>query len=180
MRQEKRAKEICTKEGKAIFLKSLKLIFMDQDQNPSLFGLNIDGSSKNFLAEAARWGRFLAIMGFIICGLIIIAGIYMATNTTEMSRAFSRFGGESTGNGLGAAMAIVYIIVAAIYFFPCLFLLRFSIYMKAALATDDQNTLTASFQNLKSMFKFVGIFTIIILSFYTLAFIFGGLGGAFR
>jgi uncharacterized membrane protein YjgN (DUF898 family) len=153
---------------------------MEQDQNPSLFGLNIDGESKNFLSESARWGKFLAIIGFIVCGLIIIVGIYMASAASEVNRAFSRYGSGSSFSGMGTMMAVVYIIVALIYFFPCLYLLRFSNHMKAALAADDQSSLTASFQNLKSMFKFVGIFTIVILSIYILAFILGGLGGAFR
>ena len=142
------------------------------EENQSLFGLNLDEQSKGFLAECARWGRFLAIMGFIVCVLVILAGVYVATAGAQMERAFSQYGATSS-RGLGGVMAFLYILIAVIYFFPCLYLLRFSSHMKAALAANDQANLTVSFQNLKSMFKFVGIFTIVIISFYIVAFIAG-------
>ena len=151
---------------------------MEQEQSPSLFGLNIDGVSKTFLAESARWGKFLAIIGFIVCGLVVIVGIFMASTASQINNTFSQYGGESGFTGLGTMMAVLYIIIALIYFFPCLYLFRFSNFMKVALATDDQANLIASFRNLKSMFKFVGIFTIILLSLYALAFLLGGLGAA--
>jgi hypothetical protein len=43
--------------------------------------------------------------------------------------------------------------------------------MKAALNINDQLTLNTSFQNLKIMFRYVGILTIVMLSFYALAII---------
>lgn len=143
---------------------------MEENQTTSLFHLNLEEQSKSFLAESARWGKFLAIVGFVVCALVVIVGIYLATAGSEMAY---QYGGRSSFRGIGGAMAIGYIIVALIYFFPCLYLLRFSNHMKAALAANDQANLTASFQNLKSMFKFVGIFTIIIISIYVLAFLVG-------
>ena len=39
---------------------------MDQDiSSQNLFGLNVDQSIKAHLYETAKWGRFLAIVGFI-------------------------------------------------------------------------------------------------------------------
>ncbi len=102
----------------------------------------------------------------------------MAANFNELtstSRRYSMYESSTALDGMGTMMAVIYIILAAIYFFPCLFLLRFSNKMKAALQTDDQALLTGSFQNLKIMFRFVGILTIIIIAFYLLAFIAGGI-----
>ena len=150
----------------------------EQQQQNSLFNLNFDQAIRTHLSEAAKWGKFLAIFGFIICGLIIVAGLFMAANVNELtstSRRYSMYDDGAALQGMGAMMAVIYIILAAIYFFPCLFLLRFSNKMKAALQTDDQAMLTASFQNLKVMFRFVGILTIIIIAFYLLAFIAGGI-----
>ncbi|MGZ3959302.1 MAG: DUF5362 family protein, partial [Flavisolibacter sp.] len=61
-----------------------------------------------------------------------------------------------------------YIIVAVVYFFPCLFLFRFSAGMKKALNSNSQDELDLAFQNLKSMFKYVGVITIIFLALYAL------------
>jgi predicted RND superfamily exporter protein len=84
-----------------------------------------------------------------------------------------------SGTGFGAVLGVVYILLAVLYFFPCLYLLRFSNHMKVALATEDQTRLTTAFENLKSVFKFIGVLTIVILGIYVLAFLFGGLAAAF-
>ncbi len=148
---------------------------MEQNNEQSIFGLNMDSQSKSFLRESAKWGKFLAIIGFIMCVFIVLAGIFVATQTSELNKAFGDYGGNNSValKGFGPMMAVVYIIIAIIYFFPCLYLLRFSNHMKAALDSDDQANLTMSFQNLKSMFKFMGIFTIILISIYLLALVAG-------
>ena len=45
--------------------------------------------------------------------------------------------------------------------------------MQSAVRVVSQENFDESLMNLKSMFKFYGIFTIIVLSFYALAFIIG-------
>jgi hypothetical protein len=146
---------------------------MDQNQDSTLFGLSVDPISKAHLAEAARWARFLAIVGFIVCGLIVIVGIFFGSFFSTMNSSYSRYDSDTNVAGsLGAAMAVVYILVAVLYFFPTLFLYRFAAKMKVALLSDDQDTLNVSFQNLKKMFRYVGILTIILLSFYAIALVF--------
>ena len=153
---------------------------MEPKQNQSLFGMNIDETIKSHLNEAAKWGKFLAIMGFILCGILIIAGIVLATSVNSITSRYEGFYERNTMQGLGAAMIFVYVIIAIIYFFPCLFLLRFSDKMKTALSTNDQLTLTAGFQNLKILFRYVGILTIILLAIYLLAFIVGLMSAGMR
>jgi amino acid transporter len=153
---------------------------MEENQQ-SIFGLSIDDSNRAHLSEAAKWGRFLAIVGFVVCVLIVLAGLYFAFAFSTLESQFSDFPGSqrsSITSGLGVGMAVVYILFAVIYFFPCLFLLRFSNAMKVALAGNDQGQLTESFKNLKVMFRYVGIITIIIISIYILLFILGGLAAA--
>ena len=141
----------------------------EQNQESTLFGFGIDQSSKAHLWEAAKWAKFLAIMGFIMCGLAILFGIFMGTIYSSIMRNYDDYGGASAyADGMGVFMIIVYVAIAVIYFFPCLFLLRFANHMKNALNTDDQGTLNTSFQNLKIMFRYVGIVTIIFISLYIL------------
>jgi hypothetical protein len=148
---------------------------MDSNQNSSLFGLSIDATSKAHLTVAARWAKFLAIIGFIMCGLIVLLGVLAGS---VFSIFYGEFGGRSGFAGLRAVAAIFYILIALLYFFPCLFLFNFAVKMKAALIADDQDTLNTSFQNLKKTFRFLGVVTIVILSFYVLAVIFGLLADA--
>jgi len=75
-------------------------------------------------------------------------------------------------------IAAIYVAMAVLYFFPFLFLYRFSNRMQSALRSNDQQTLINSLGNLRAYFRFVGILVIIGLAFCALAFIFGGLAAA--
>jgi hypothetical protein len=154
---------------------------MEQNQDSTLFGMSLDQTGKTQLAEAAKWAKFLSIMGFIFCGLIVLMGVFFGSFFSMFSGELNRnspYGDISASRGVGAMAAIMYILMALIYFFPCLFLFRFATKMKTALASNDQETLNTSFQNLKATFRFIGILTIILLSFWVLALIFGLLGAA--
>lgn len=144
---------------------------MDQNQETTLFGFGIDTASRAHLSEAAKWAKFLAIVGFVVCGLIVIAGIFAGSFLSMMSGTYSDEyrGSTALTSGMGAVMAVMYIGMAILFFFPYLFLFKFANQMKSALNTNDQQTLNSSFQNLKVMFRYVGILTIVLLSFYALA-----------
>lgn len=150
---------------------------MEQNQETHLFGFGIDQESRNHLSEAAKWAKFLAIFGFIVCGFIAIAGVFMGTIFSSLSYGNS-YRGSGLGDGLVVLMTLLYVGIAIIYFFPCLFLLRFANHMRNALTTNDQMTLNASFKNLKVMFRFVGILTIVVISLYIILFFIGMVGAA--
>lgn len=59
------------------------------------------------------------------------------------------------------ASAIIFLIWAVVLVFPLMYMLRFANQMKIALNSNDQQSLNASFQNLKRLFRYVGIVTII-------------------
>lgn len=154
---------------------------MEENQSQSqLFSLTIDPLIKSHLSETARWGKFLAILGFILCGLVVIIGIFFGSIFSMLAtRSEVPYNSPVNSGSFGAMMAIVYIIIAVIYFFPCLFLYRFSSKMKTALNGNEQTDLTLAFQNLKSLFRYVGIITVIILAIYLIIFLFAILGAAF-
>lgn len=140
---------------------------MEQDQNTSLFGLGIDNISKSHLSEAAKWARFLAICGFVFLGLMVIYGIVVSFVMVDMANTMNQFDSTSNGSSLKdmmrIGMVIFYIVFAVIAFFPYYFLLRFANKMKAALLSNDQEALNGSFQNLKILYRYMGILMIISL-----------------
>lgn len=153
---------------------------MEQNPSSSIFNLSIDPLAKSHLSETAKWARFLSIVGMISLVLMILFGLFF-------SRIFSSLSGNSFEGsevssgwtaGMGMAMAVVYIIIAIIWFFPFLYLLRFANTIKTAVNSNDQNALNVSFQNLKACFRYVGIVTIIVLALYALIFVFAIVGGA--
>ena len=132
---------------------------MDTDfYNEQPQGLSINLESRDFLRNTARWGKFLAIVGFVGVGLMVLFGI------------MALFMGTSLGGGAisGAFLSLFYLLFGVLYLLPVLYLHRFSSSMQDGLATGDEEIIAASFKNLKSLFKFMGVFTIIFLGFYAL------------
>jgi uncharacterized membrane protein YjgN (DUF898 family) len=147
------------------------------EHNQELFDLQVDPMSRVHLLETTKWAKFLAIVGFVLCALIVITGVFFGSVMGSMLGNVPETNPGLTG-GLSVVMSVVYILFALLYFFPCLFLYRFATKMKAALNGNSQEDLTISFQNLKSMFKFVGILMIILLAFYGLVLLFAMIGFA--
>jgi len=144
---------------------------MEHQQDSSLFGMNVDQAGKSHLAEAARWAKFISVIGFIVCAMVVLFGVFFRSIIGSLPTAFERnspYGEMPNSAPFTAAIAFVYIVIALIYFFPFLFLFRFATKMKAALASNDQETLNTSFQNLKATFRFVGILLLIGLCFWVL------------
>ena len=56
--------------------------------------------------------------------------------------------------------------------------MKFSTKMKKALATKHDETLADSFQELKSHYKFIGVFTIITMSLYVMLIVVSMISGA--
>ncbi|HEY0041290.1 MAG TPA: DUF5362 family protein [Flavisolibacter sp.] len=150
------------------------------EENSSLFSTSIDPVSKEHLTEAAKWARFLAIVGFVFLVLMIIAGVFASIAVSRFDDMYSEeTSGRRMSNVLGTTTAITYIIMALIWFFPLLSLLRFANAMKAGLASNDQERINTSFQNLKVFFRYVGIVTIIGLVLMALGFFLGIAATAF-
>jgi hypothetical protein len=123
----------------------------------------VSGEIKDYLVETAKWGKFLAIMGYIGIGFILIMALVVMGMGSFASDIVPGMGGMNMG-----AFGLIYIVIGAFYFFPVYYLHQFSIKIKQGLNTPDSQSLTAGFQNLKSLFKFMGIFTLVILSLYAL------------
>ena|ERR1700676_2429714 len=144
------------------------------EQPTNLFELHLDQQSLNYLNEAARWARFLSVVGFISSGLMVIIGVFFASVLSSMISGVSNESAFATMSG--GFFSFIYLFFALIIFFPSLYLFNFSSKMRRAFQNNDQHVLSDSLKSLKSFFKFYGIFTVIILSFYALAIIAGIIG----
>lgn len=129
---------------------------------PSENPMVITAEIKSFLKEVSKWSRFLAIIGYISLGLILLAALmlFLAGSTrSEYSRTEFKY------------LAFGYLFIAVLYYFPVNYLYKSGAYLKHALAENRQDLLAKGFENLKSHYKFIGITTIVILSIYVLLFI---------
>ena len=121
----------------------------------------IDSELKDYLLETSKWSKFLAIVGYVGLGLLILLALFVMFGFSQ----FSQFSHVAFPMGL---IGFLYIILAVIYYFPVTYLYKFSVQIKNGLTSNDKQTVTFGFENLKSLFKFIGIFTIVILSMYAL------------
>jgi len=145
-------------------------------ENSNLFDdqnlLNENG--KNDLYEAAKWAKFLGIIGLIFITLLVLAGVFAGS---ILATAMSEAGGGAAFSG--AAFTIVYIIMAALYFYPVWTFFKFGNLMRAAIRANNSNMFTEALSNLKNCFKFMAMLTIIMIALYVLIIVFMGIGSAF-
>ncbi|MBV9962768.1 MAG: hypothetical protein JO072_11010 [Parafilimonas sp.] len=155
---------------------------MEDTSFSNAFSLQVDNSNIPYLSEAAKWGKFLSILGFIIIIIVLCFGIlaFITGNTFSPELDTQLQDMQLPGNLGGIIMGIYFLVISVLYFFPCLFLYNFSSRMQKALRSNDQILLNRSFSSLKSLFKFWGILTIVIMGFFILIIILAiVLGAAF-
>ncbi|MFT5257302.1 MAG: hypothetical protein ACI8VJ_000961 [Polaribacter sp.] len=132
--------------------------------------LTITSTAKGFLKETAKWCKFLSVLGFVGLGLLFLSSFFISSVYSNMPQA------AAMPFNLGIVMTVVYILIIAIYIFPLYYLYQFSLKLKKALLSKDDKILADAFEMLKSHYKFIGVFTIIMLSIYILAGILGIMG----
>lgn len=135
------------------------------DQNVSE-GINLTPLAENYLKETAKWGKFISIVGFVMVGLFVLIAIF----SNAIFSLLMSMGGTNTGGG-GGVLTFAYLIYAVIYFFPVFYLFKFSTKASAALQARDSVGVEESLENLKSLYKYLGILTIISLALTALAFL---------
>jgi hypothetical protein len=118
-----------------------------------------------YLRGASPWLRFIGIAGFIGLGaavLMILLVFFFIGRMLPDSPETAPFRTIMPG------MSIIYLPFLAIYFFPILFLFRFGTRIKSYLYSGDTKDLEEALKNNKSLWTFMGVITIIGLSFTAL------------
>ena len=108
--------------------------------------LVVTESIKINLNEISKWAKFLAIIGFIGMGILLIVSLIVMTT-------------------LGT-LGIIYIILDIVYFFPVYYLFKFASEIQSAFYGNNQYNLDLGIEYLKSHYKFIGIITIVTLAIY--------------
>lgn len=152
----------------------------------SLEDVRLTDESAQLLMKASGWAKFLAIVGFIVYGLVILgsiigaaamkgAGAHMAnTYNTTMQGMHGMYNPGMFSWGT----AITLIIIAIVYFIPLYFLLRFATRTQKAFRIGDTPALTEGFHGLKNYFMIMGIFIIITMVFVVLGLIMAMIWGS--
>jgi hypothetical protein len=140
---------------------------MEENQS-SLFQLNLDAQNSYTLRSTASWAKVLGVVSIILAGLFLILGV-MAQSASRSYRygsyrRSSAFDAEALG-GMGLA---VMVIMALIYGAGGFFALTAGNKINQGLKTNNMEALNAGFANARNFFALWAILVIISLLFMLL------------
>jgi len=130
-----------------------------KDKGPNLI-IGFDHNIIKHFNETRKWAFFLSILELIFMLILIIFGF-------SFGYILKLLGQESVLPGSTSLfLGFMYLVIALLYFFPILFLLRFSIYAKKSIQNKDNSSLVTAFKNLKYHYAYIGIVTAIGIGLY--------------
>ena len=127
---------------------------LDQQIDLDSDKLKINNSIRENLITSAKWARFLAVIGFVFTGLMALASIVLLV--TSLRSGFAPL----------ILAAFIYLGLTITMIFPALYLIRFAGSIEKGLNSNKQGEFDYGVQNLKSLFKFTGIYTIVFIVLY--------------
>jgi len=131
--------------------------------------MQLSEQAKKYLLEASKWANFIAIVGFIAIGLLIIMSFSVGTIMANLP--------EGSLGGLSPRFfSFFYLIASGIYFIPVFFLFQFGQKTRQALRDDDHNMLAFGLKKLRSHYKFIGVLMIVFIVLYLILIMFGAFG----
>lgn len=128
--------------------------------------MTVTESMKSDLLCAAKWAKFLCIVGCVGVAIMLIASLGMIVIGGLLTKVFPNM-------PFGPALGFLYLIIAALYIYPLMKGFQFANATKTACLYNDQYQLARGVTGLKDVIKFTGILTIVVLSIYAIILIFG-------
>jgi uncharacterized membrane protein YjgN (DUF898 family) len=127
----------------------------DQGVQPRIRVLS--DSALFYLEAASPWLRFLGIVSYIACGLMVLAGLVMVIAAPLLAEIN---GDDYTGFLTG----IILLVSAVLEFFPARFAYSFGARLRNFFLSNAERDIEIAFKYNKSYWKFCGIMMIIALA----------------
>jgi len=127
--------------------------------------MTVSETGLEYLKQTADWTKFMAVLGFIMLGMMIFSGGILATlsgvlpSDNELSYAYNDLG----ENGM-MITGILYVVLGALMIIPYAYLNKFSNTCRNAIRNQEELLLEDSFYFMKAYWKFSGIFSIVMIS----------------
>jgi hypothetical protein len=140
-------------------------------ENPMNQPITVSDNMLGSLKATRPWVMFLAILGFVFMGFMVLASLIMFVgfSAAPVSSKLPPF--------VGAVLGALYIALAVVaYLIPCLYLLRYGNAI-TRIQTAGQPAMEDALRLQKSFWKYVGILMIVVLVVYVL-FIIGAIAFA--
>lgn len=143
----------------------------DNNAKQTILTIGVDEMSSYYLLQTVRWTKFLAIIGFVIIGIMTLAIIPMVFMSASVALAsLSKIPGAAMPVGFAIFLLVVFLFL---YIYPTLSLMRFSSHMKRAILGADQLAFSTALRHQRNLYRYLGILMIVIISIYVLIFLLG-------
>ena len=119
--------------------------------------------SKLYVSSMGKWMKFFAVLGCIGIAFLVLCTIFMMA----VGANIPLFDGVMSLKWF----SLIYIVLAAIYIWPIMYLFRASAAAKQAVEYNDNVQMTEFLKNNKSFWKYCGILTIVLFCVYILVII---------
>lgn len=124
--------------------------------------LEIDNQVRQQFYDTARWTKFISIVMFVACGLLLVFGTIGGAalySVVKKMGAASGLLGELSGALFITIILLVTVVLAIVYYF----LFNFSRKVKNALLSENAEELNAGLRSLKTFFIITTVFAILSL-----------------
>jgi hypothetical protein len=130
---------------------------MEQNQDKSLFEMNMDSTTQSHLLSISRWTKFISVTGFILGGIVLILfAVYGAEIVKQFSILFSFGKGDLAGALI--AVALVGLLLCGLWIY---FLFRASVLLKKGLQNRDTAQLADGFKAMRIYFVFSFVISVL-------------------
>lgn len=133
---------------------------------PQEIKLIVTEEMRSYFYDMGKWARFLSVVGFVISAFLTLSSFGIGAAVTANPAMLSQLGPLA---GIGATgITIFYLLLALLFFYPSLLLLRFSAKGRQGILFGDQENFNDAIYHVKSLFKFWGVLTIVLIASYFL------------
>jgi hypothetical protein len=119
----------------------------------------VSADAVEHLRRTKPWVRFMGVLGAIMMGFMVLFGLAMAVVGGGF---FHYFGGLPARIG----MAALYIVLALLYLPPVIYLNRYASRIGDLLSDNSPQSLEEALLAQKSFWKYIGLFTLIVMCIY--------------
>lgn len=122
---------------------------MEQQQESSLFDLNMDDTGQSSLLSISKWTNFIAVTGIIIGSVIIMLALSYGMQVIQVFSALLSLGGNQREAGMLIAKLLAGVLLAGAWLY---FLLRTSGQLRRGLEAKSSAQLAEAFRSMRTYF----------------------------
>ena len=131
--------------------------------------IEVEAGNWLLLQDAAKWARWLAIAGYLFLIGLVYLGVRSVYTLVVLQVK------EEAARDLAATTSIVSLLGVLFLNFPFRWLYRFGFHLKRMAGQENSTSLTISLLCLRSFFRYLAIWTFLIIGLYAAFILFTGI-----